>query len=144
MAFINPVMAIHEKANNGRSIGAHVHQVGEDGTKNCYRAEASVDSVRMAHSHHDDRDSAKTWAEGMAGSYMEVHSGPAEIAPDDDKPAPEVKKWIVQDWAGNRMYPDREFDGFEDGWEFVRTDHPDEKDWEDIYVVPKDGKGTGE
>lgn len=43
--------------------------------------------------------------------------------------------WIIQDWAGNRLFPDRTFDSFEDGWEFVRSQFPDETDWEDIYVI---------
>lgn len=51
------------------------------------------------------------------------------------------KKWIIQDWIGNHMYPDREFNSFEAGWEFVQTEHPDEEDWQDIYVVPSDEKG---
>ena len=45
-------------------------------------------------------------------------------------------KWIIEDWAGNRMFPDKEFDSFEDGWEFVR-EHCPEADWEDIYVEEK-------
>jgi hypothetical protein len=49
-----------------------------------------------------------------------------------------VKKWIIQDWAGNFPYGQRTFDTFEDGWELIRTDHPDEEDWQEFYVVPKD------
>ena len=45
--------------------------------------------------------------------------------------------WIIRDWAGNRMFPDREFDTFEDGWEFIRGQFPNEEDWEEIYVVSK-------
>ncbi len=44
-------------------------------------------------------------------------------------------KWIIQDWASNRLFPAKTFDTFEDGWEFVRENFPDEKDWEDIYVI---------
>lgn len=73
-SFINPVVAIHKKANNGRNIGGHVVQVGMDGTKNCYRAEASVDCARLAHSHHDDMDAAAAWADKMVDAYMEVHA----------------------------------------------------------------------
>ena len=46
------------------------------------------------------------------------------------------KKWAVRDWAGNRMFPDKTFATFEDGWEFVCGKFPDAHDeWEDIYVV---------
>lgn len=47
-------------------------------------------------------------------------------------------KWIVHDWAGNRLFPDQEFDTFEDGWAHVRSNLPEEVDWEDIFVVEKD------
>ncbi len=43
--------------------------------------------------------------------------------------------FIIQDWAGNHMFPSQTFNTFEDGWEFVREKFPDEKDWEDIFVV---------
>lgn len=74
MAFSNPVLEFHKIANNGRDIGGHVIKVEEDGTKNCYRAEASVDGTSMSFSHHNDMESAKTWAEKMVESYLEVHS----------------------------------------------------------------------
>ncbi len=44
--------------------------------------------------------------------------------------------WIIEDWAGNRMFPDVEFASFDDGWSFVTRNAPEE-DWEDIYVVTK-------
>lgn len=47
-------------------------------------------------------------------------------------------KWIVQDWTGKRIFPDKTFDTFEDGWDHIRTQHPDEEDWEEYYVVPED------
>jgi len=27
--------------------------------------------------------------------------------------------FIIQDWAGNRLFPDKEFKDFEDGWDFL-------------------------
>jgi hypothetical protein len=46
---------------------------------------------------------------------------------------PKNNKWIVEDWAGNRMFPDKRFSSFEAGWNFVQSNTPEE-DWEDIYV----------
>lgn len=44
-------------------------------------------------------------------------------------------KWVIQDWMGNRMFPDKTFETFEDGWEFIREQFPEEGDWEELYVV---------
>lgn len=46
-----------------------------------------------------------------------------------------MSKWIIQSWSGRRLFPDRAFDTFEDGWAFVREKISDEEAWEDIYVV---------
>ena len=74
MAFLNPVVAIHRKSGNGRDVGVRVVQVGEIGERHCYRAEAIVSGPPMAHSHHDDRESAAAWVEGMVDAYLEVHA----------------------------------------------------------------------
>ena len=56
-----------------------------------------------------------------------------------------AKKFIIQDWAGNRMFPNETFNTFDDGWEFVDSNvdnseydkSQDENDnaLQDIYVV---------
>lgn len=53
--------------------------------------------------------------------------------------------FIIQDWAGNRMFPDKTFESFEDGWEFVYENvdnskfdlsgDDDDSVFQDIYVV---------
>lgn len=53
--------------------------------------------------------------------------------------------YIIEDWAGNRMFPDKEFETFEDGWEYVyehvdnseydQTDNEDDNVYQDIYVI---------
>ena len=30
--------------------------------------------------------------------------------------------WIVQDWAGNRMFPKKTFKSFDDTWHFLQTE----------------------
>lgn len=42
--------------------------------------------------------------------------------------------WIIQDWAGNRLFYDRTFATFEDGWEFIRSQFAEEN-WQELYVV---------
>lgn len=42
--------------------------------------------------------------------------------------------WIIEDWTGKRILPDKSFTSFENGWEFIRTQFP-EKDWEDLFIV---------
>ncbi len=44
--------------------------------------------------------------------------------------------WMIQDWAGNRMFGDQTFATFQDGWEFIRDKFPDEEDWQEMFVVP--------
>lgn len=61
-------------ATNGMKIEAVVTQVRPDNTKNCWRAEARVDGVGMAFSHHDARHYAEAWAKNMQLTYMQVHS----------------------------------------------------------------------
>lgn len=43
--------------------------------------------------------------------------------------------WCVKDWAGNRLFPDRTFPSFEEGWEFIRSQFENEEDWQDLYVL---------
>ncbi len=45
-------------------------------------------------------------------------------------------KWIIKDWAGNKLYKEREFDTFDDAWDLIRADHPDEEEHQEFYVVP--------
>ena len=55
------------------------------------------------------------------------------------------KKFIIQDWAGNRMFPSESFPTFEDGWEFVdanvdnskfdETQDDNDNAHQDIYVL---------
>lgn len=46
-------------------------------------------------------------------------------------------KFIIQDWAGNHMFPDKVFDSFEDGWGFLYEQFPEDGGTlDDIFVVP--------
>ncbi len=51
------------------------------------------------------------------------------------------EKYIIQDWAGNHLFKDKEFDSFEEGWEFiyenVQEETEDDGTYEDLYVVNK-------
>jgi hypothetical protein len=47
--------------------------------------------------------------------------------------------FILEDWAGNRLHGNIEFETFEDGWDFI-AEHYQEEDFEDLYILPKDGK----
>lgn len=51
-------------------------------------------------------------------------------------------KWIVQDWAGNHMFPALSFDTYMDAWDHVYQHSPEEC-WEDIYVVPSTTRSRG-
>lgn len=53
-----------------------------------------------------------------------------------------MSKFIIQDWAGNVMFNCRQFDSFEDGWEYIYEHIPvesdDDRTYDDIFVVPID------
>lgn len=44
-------------------------------------------------------------------------------------------KYIIEDWASNRLFPDKEFTDFQEAWCFVYSKF-DEDELEDIYVLP--------
>lgn len=49
------------------------------------------------------------------------------------------EKWIILDWAYNRMFITKEFDSFEDGWDFIYENIEDEDNvYEDLFVVGKE------
>ena len=48
-------------------------------------------------------------------------------------------KWIILDWAYNRMFATKEFESFEDGWDFIYENIEDEDNvYEDLFVVGKE------
>lgn len=81
--------------------------------------------------------------------YQEVYdeviiSDPSEIAEAKEDLIRSFKKWadkkyIIQDWAGNRLFPNDIFDTFEEGWDFIREnveeDSPEDGTFDDYYVV---------
>jgi len=57
-----------------------------------------------------------------------------------------MKKYIIKDWMSNRLWPNLEFNSFEDGWSHIYETTPepeqDSPDWvdgwfDDFYVVEK-------
>jgi hypothetical protein len=53
-----------------------------------------------------------------------------------------MTKFIIQDWAGNHLFKDKEFNSFEEGWEFiyenVQEETEDDGTYEDLYVIKKE------
>lgn len=51
----------------------------------------------------------------------------------------QLKNYIIEDWAGNRLFKDKSFDSFEEGWEFIyeniKEDSPEDGTYDDYYVV---------
>ena len=57
----------------------------------------------------------------------------------------ETHTFIIQDWAGNRMFPEHAFETFEDAWEFIyenvdnstydETGNENDNVYQDIYVI---------
>lgn len=48
-----------------------------------------------------------------------------------------TNKFIIEDWAGNRLFPTEEFDTFEDGWDFIYINIDDADMYQDLYVLLK-------
>jgi hypothetical protein len=46
--------------------------------------------------------------------------------------------FIIKDWANNILFNSKEFDTFEDGWEFLYLTFPEEEDFGDYYVCEED------
>ena len=57
------------------------------------------------------------------------------------------KTFIIQDWAGNHLFPDKAFESFEDGWDFIyenvdnskydRTQNNNDDNYQDYFVIEK-------
>jgi hypothetical protein len=51
--------------------------------------------------------------------------------------------WLIQDWTGKRLWADRSFETFEDGWDHVYENTRDDPEVDDpefygeFYVVPE-------
>lgn len=49
--------------------------------------------------------------------------------------------FIIEDWAGNRLYQNRRFESFEAAWDYVylhfEPENEDEAKYDDIYVLPE-------
>lgn len=52
----------------------------------------------------------------------------------------EKNMFMIVDWAGNRIFPDRKFKTFEDGWEAIHEAFPDatDEDLGEYEVIPTD------
>lgn len=46
--------------------------------------------------------------------------------------------WIIQDWTGTRKFPDKTFETFQDGIEFLMEKFPNEDDLGEFYVVKEE------
>lgn len=50
-------------------------------------------------------------------------------------------KYEIRDWTNNLMFDGKEFDSFEDGWEFIYENIIEEYEgdgtYDDVYVIPK-------
>jgi len=50
-------------------------------------------------------------------------------------------KYIIEDWIGNRMFPEDTFDSFETGWDFIYEHIQDiNNQYDDIFVVKLIGR----
>jgi|TARA_R100000482_G_C5013581_1_gene96700 hypothetical protein len=56
----------------------------------------------------------------------------------------ENMKFKIVDWMNNRMFPDKVFNTFEDGWEFIYEKIHNEEDHQEYYVVDEKQKDRGE
>jgi hypothetical protein len=46
-----------------------------------------------------------------------------------------MAKFVIEDWAGNHLFREETFETFQDGWDFIYQQFPDEEDLSDYYVV---------
>lgn len=50
----------------------------------------------------------------------------------------EKTTFIIKDWAGNILFNGKEFNSFEDGWDFIYTKIKDEEVYQDLSVELKE------
>jgi hypothetical protein len=54
----------------------------------------------------------------------------------------EPVKYVIIDWMSNRLFPNEDFDSFEEGWVFlysnVEQEDPSDNTFDDYYIVPED------
>lgn len=58
-----------------------------------------------------------------------------------------MAKFIIQDWAGNHLFTDEEFESYEEGWEYIyehvdnslydETGDENDNEYQEYYVVEK-------
>ena len=58
-----------------------------------------------------------------------------------------MDKFIIIDWAWNHLFKDKEFETFEDGWEYIyenvdnskydETGNEDDNEYQEYYVITK-------
>lgn len=51
-----------------------------------------------------------------------------------------MRKFIIVDWAGNRISPDKSFESFDDAWDYILGDMTDrlgltEEDYQEYFVA---------
>ena len=57
-----------------------------------------------------------------------------------------TKKYIIEDWAGNRIMPSKDFVSFEEGWDYILGELTNrlaltDEDYQEYYVLPNDDEG---
>ena len=43
--------------------------------------------------------------------------------------------YIIQDWASNHLFQDKKFETYQDGWDFLMEQFPDDNDLQEYYVI---------
>ena len=46
-----------------------------------------------------------------------------------------MNKYKIVDWMNNRIFPNKIFKTFEDGWEYIYNKFPNEEDHQEYFVV---------
>jgi len=47
----------------------------------------------------------------------------------------QMNKYKIVDWMNNRIFPNKIFKTFEDGWEYIYDKFPNEEDHQEYFVV---------
>ena len=42
--------------------------------------------------------------------------------------------YIITDWTGSVLFDGKEFNTFDEAWEFIYSASPDERDWDEYFV----------
>jgi len=72
---------------------------------------------------------------------MNIEEGYFSIVPENKR---KKNKYKIVDWMNNRIFPNKVFETFEDGWDYIYKKFDNEEDHQEYFVVNVNEKERGQ